>query len=569
MMSAANGISTELHPSEPRNVPEQLPWDTLAQNTRARLNRGAAHANGKLVGAASMQSLLHAVIEPGDRVCVEGNNQKHADFLAQELARLDPALVHDLHIIQSNIALPTQLDVFERGIARTLDFCYSGEQGVRLARLIKAGKIQVGAIHTYLELYARYFMDLTPRVSFIAAQSADRNGNLYTGPNTEDTPTIAEATAFKNGILIAQVNEMVDVVPRVDVPGDWVSYVVVAPKPHYIEPIFTRDPAQISETQILMAMMVIKGLYARYRVNRLNHGIGFDTAAIELLLPTYAESLGLRGQICTYLTMNPCPTLIPAIESGFVKGIHCAGSEVGMEEYVHARPDVFFNGPDGSMRSNRTLCQIAGHYADLFIGSTLQIDVQGNSSTATLNRITGFGGAPNFGSESRARRHASYAWLKAGQEAAEASGAQMPRGRKLVVQMVETFRDKMQPAFTERLDAWQLMDELKLDLPPVMVYGDDVTHLVTEEGIAHLHCCATMAEREQAIRGVAGYTPVGLARNVRMVAELRARGIIQRPEDIGVDPSLATRDLLAARSMKDLVRWSGGLYQPPNRFRNW
>ena len=75
-----------------------------------------------------------------------------------------------------------------------------------------------------------------------------------------------------------------------------------------------------------------------------------------------------------------------------------------MEEYVRARPDVFFNGPDGSMRSNRVFCQIAGHYSDLFIGSTLQVDTQGNSSTATLNRITGFGGAPNFGSESRARR---------------------------------------------------------------------------------------------------------------------------------------------------------------------
>ena len=31
----------------------------------------------------------------------------------------------------------------------------------------------------------------------------------------------------------------------------------------------------------------------------------------------------------------------------------------------------------------------------------------------------------------------------------------------------------------------------------------------------------------------------------------------------------ATRDLLAARSVKDLVRASGGLYDPPERFRNW
>ena len=56
-------------------------------------------------------------------------------------------------------------------------------------------------------------------MALVAAQAADREGNLYTGPNTEDTPAIVEATAFKSGIVIAQVNEMVDELPRVDIPG--------------------------------------------------------------------------------------------------------------------------------------------------------------------------------------------------------------------------------------------------------------------------------------------------------------------------------------------------------------
>ncbi|WP_348644787.1 malonate decarboxylase subunit alpha, partial [Methylobacterium sp. WL116] len=35
-----------------------------------------------------------------------------------------------------------------------------------------------------------------------------------------------------------------------------------------------------------------------------------------------------------------------------------------------ARPDIFFTGADGSLRSNRAFCQTAGLYAcDLFIGS--------------------------------------------------------------------------------------------------------------------------------------------------------------------------------------------------------
>jgi malonate decarboxylase alpha subunit len=372
--------------------------------------------------------------------------------------------------------------------------------------------------------------------------------------------------------VIAQVNEFVDKVPRVDVPGDWVDFVTLAPRPNFIEPLFTRDPAQISEIQVLMAMMAIKGIYAEYGVQRLNHGIGFDTAAIELLLPTYGESLGLKGKICKHWALNPHPALIPAIEAGWVESIHSFGSELGMENYLRARPDVFFTGPDGSMRSNRAFCQAAGHYAcDMFIGSTLQIDLAGHSSTATLGRIAGFGGAPNMGADARGRRHATPAWLKAGAQAREGlSGvAAMPRGQKLVVQIVETFREHMQPAFVETLDAWQLAEQAKMAIPPVMIYGDDVTHILTEEGIANLLLTRNDDEREQAIRGVAGYTPIGLGRDRRMVENLRDRGVIRRAEDLGVDKRDATRSLLAARSMRDLVRASGGLYEPPRRFRNW
>jgi malonate decarboxylase alpha subunit len=545
-------------------------WNTLQTNRNERLRRSASALgnalDGKAVPAARIADLLHAVLECGDRVCLEGNNQKQADFLAQALAGLDPARVNRLHMLQSVLALPEHLDVFERGIAAKLDFSFSGPQAARVAKLAASGKLNIGAIHTYLELFSRYFVDLPPRVALVAAEAADRHGNLYTGPNTEDTPAIVEATAFKNGIVIVQVNRIVDELPRVDIPGDWVDFVVPSPRPYYIEPLFTRDPAQISEIQVLMAMMAIKGIYAEYGVERLNHGIGFDTAAIELLLPTYAASLGLQGKIARHWALNPHPALIPAIEAGFVESVHSFGSELGMEDYIRARPDVFAVGPDGSMRSNRAMCQAAGHYAcDMFIGSTLQIDLQGNSSTATLGRIAGFGGAPNMGADARGRRHASPAWLKAGREGAGA----IPRGRKLVVQMVETFREHMQPAFVERLDAWELGEQAGFEIPPVMIYGEDVTHILTEEGIANLLLCRSPEEREQAIRGVAGYTPVGLARDRQMVENLRARGVIKRAEDLGIDKRLATRDLLAAKNMKDLVRASGGLYQPPKRFRNW
>ncbi len=336
-------------------------WDARAADRRRRLARAATllagALDGKLVRAEAAVRLLEAVIAPFDRVCLEGNNQKQADFLARSLAAVDAAQVHDLHMVQSVLALPEHLDVFEKGIAAKLDFSFSGPQGGRLARLVAQRRIQIGAIHTYLELFGRYFVDLTPQVALVAAQAADRDGNLYTGANTEDTPAIVEATAFSGGIVVAQVNEIVDAVPRVDIPGDWVDHVIVAPSPAFVEPLFTRDPARISEIQVLMAMMAIKGIYAEYGVQRLNHGIGFDTAAIELLLPTYGESLGLRGRICRHWALNPHPALIPAIEAGWVESIHSFGSELGMEDYVRARSDIFFTGRDGSLRSNRAFCQ--------------------------------------------------------------------------------------------------------------------------------------------------------------------------------------------------------------------
>jgi malonate decarboxylase alpha subunit len=171
---------------------------------------------------------------------------------------------------------------------------------------------------------------------------------------------------------------------------------------------------------------------------------------------------------------------------------------------------VFFTGPDGSMRSNRAFSQVAGHYAcDMFIGSTLQIDLQGNSSTATLRPHLRLRRRAEHGRRRARPPPRQPAWLKAGRQARAGRNA-IPRGRKLVVQMVETFREHMQPAFVDTLDAWELAEQAKMAIPPVMIYGDDVTHILTEEGIANLLLCRTEEEREQAIRGVAGYTPVGL-----------------------------------------------------------
>lgn len=530
-----------------------------------RLERIGQWLDGKFVQPDKIVAALERLIASGDRVVLEGNNQKQASFLSKALSAVDPAAVNKLHMLIPSVSRPEHLDLFERAIAARLDFAYSGPQSVRMARMIKDGRVHVGAVHTYLELYARLFVDLIPQVALVAADKADRAGNLYTGPNTEDTPVIVEAAAFHNGLVIVQVNEVVDELPRVDIPASWVDVLVVADEPYPLEALFTRDPRQITDIQILMAMLALRGVYERHQVRTLNHGIGFNTAAIELILPTYGESLGLKGKICTNWTLNPHPTLIPAIESGWVHSVHCFGGEVGMERYTAARPDIFFTGHDGSLRSNRALGQVAGQYAvDMFIGSTLQIDADGNSSTVTSGRLTGFGGAPNMGHDPRGRRHPSEAWLSMITEPSP-----LARGKKLVVQMVETFQKNGAPTFTDTLDAVEVAREAGLPLAPVMIYGDDVTHIVTEEGVAYLYKARSIEERRAAIAAVAGFTPLGLRHDAGLNDQLRRDGLVAFPEDLGVRRSAASRSLLAAKSIEELVGWSGELYAPPPRFRSW
>ena len=46
-----------------------------------------------------------------------------------------------------------------------------------------------------------------------------------------------------------------------------------------------------------------------------------------------------------------------------------------------------------------------------------------------------------------------------------------------------------------------------------MIYGDDVTHLLTEEGIAYLYKASSQEERQATIAAVAGVTSIGLTQD--------------------------------------------------------
>ena len=540
-------------------------WTTKRDEKNRRIKNIAHLLKGAILKKENIIEALESLLQPGDRVVLEGDNQKQASFLSTALTQVNAAKVNKLHMVMSSISRPDHLDIFEKGIAQKIDFSFSGPQSLRVAQMIEDGKLEVGGIHTYLELYGRLFIDLIPNVALVAADKADRFGNLYTGPNTEETPTIIEATAFKDGIVIVQVNEIVDELPRIDIPASWVDVIVEADQPYQLEALFTRDPKMITELQILIGMMTIRGVYEKHKVQSLNHGIGFNTAAIELLLPTYGEKLGLKGKIATNWVLNPHPTLIPAIESGWVETVHCFGGEVGMEAYCAARPDVFFTGRDGSLRSNRAFAQVAGQYAvDMFVGSTLQMDRNANSSTVVSGRLAGFGGAPNMGHDPHGRRHSSAAWLDL-----ITSDDPLAQGRKLVVQTFETFQNGNTPVFVEALDAIEVAKQAKLATAPIMIYGNDVTHVVTEEGVAYIYKADGEEERRQALSAIAGVTSIGMESSPGSINSLREKGIVAYPEDLGIRRTDAKRSLLAAKNVQDLVEWSGGLYNPPAKFKNW
>ena len=89
-----------------------------------------------------------------------------------------------------------------------------------------------------------------------------------------------------------------------------------------------------------------------------------------------------------------------------------------------------------------------------------------------------------------------------------------------------------------------------MPIAPIMIYGDDVSHVVTEEGIAYLYKAEGQEERRRALAAVAGVSPVGMKAIPSETAALRKKGVVAYPEDIGVQRLEAKRSLLAARSMR-------------------
>jgi hypothetical protein len=64
-----------------------------------------AFGEGKVIVTERTVELLETVIEPGNRIILEGDNQKQGDFLAAQLARMNPKKVYGLKLCVSSVGL--------------------------------------------------------------------------------------------------------------------------------------------------------------------------------------------------------------------------------------------------------------------------------------------------------------------------------------------------------------------------------------------------------------------------------------------------------------------------------
>jgi malonate decarboxylase alpha subunit len=90
-------------------------WTTRRDEKRRRLQLISSWMSGLLLTKEKLVESLEVLIAPGDRIVLEGDNQKQADFLSRSLVKADPKKLHDLHLIISSISRPEQLTLVRVG----------------------------------------------------------------------------------------------------------------------------------------------------------------------------------------------------------------------------------------------------------------------------------------------------------------------------------------------------------------------------------------------------------------------------------------------------------------------
>ena len=469
-----------------------------------------------------------------------------------------------------SVSRPEHLDLFEHGIAEKLDLAYAGPQSVRIAQLVEDGTVSIGAIHTYVELYARMFIDLTPDVALLCADQADRDGNLYTGPNTEDTPTIVEAAAFRDGVVLVQVNEIVDDedLPRVDIPGGWVDSGrgrrIGRSRSSRCSPATRAD----RRVEILQAMIAMRGSVRAPQVHlaqprdRVRHcGDRIDSADLR-------RAAGPAGQDRQALDAEPASDADPRdrVRLGGVDALLRRRSGDGA---LHRRPARTSSSPAATDRCGRTGCCASSPASTRSTCSSAhrcRSTARGTPRPSPMGGCPASAARPNMGHDPHGRRHASPAWLSLlhgrGPDAARPQARGADRRRPSSTGGM--------PTFVERLDAVEVGKDGGMPIPPVMIYGDDVSHVVTEEGVAYLYKAPQPGRPPRGAggdrRGHADRAAHG-RKQTRAAASRRAGRVSRGPR--GRRRGWPTAPCWPPAASTTWSLGPDGLYDPPAKFRDW
>ena len=102
--------------------PVSRSWTTRRDEKRRRIELVKPWMKRSILPKEKIIEALETLIVSGDRIVLEGDNQKQADFLSRSLVRVDPKRLHELYLVISSIRRLEHLTLFKLGIAKKADF---------------------------------------------------------------------------------------------------------------------------------------------------------------------------------------------------------------------------------------------------------------------------------------------------------------------------------------------------------------------------------------------------------------------------------------------------------------
>src|SRR5258708_23478317 len=118
-------------------------WTTRRDEKQRRMPLSRPWMTRPILPRERIVAALETLIVSGDRIVLEGDNQKQADFLSRSLVKADAENLHDLHLIISSISRPEHLTLFEWGITKKHDFAFAGPHILPVSQLMEDGKLDM------------------------------------------------------------------------------------------------------------------------------------------------------------------------------------------------------------------------------------------------------------------------------------------------------------------------------------------------------------------------------------------------------------------------------------------